>query len=84
MKVFQEKAEFKPVIIKLESQFEVDIMSDLMSWCYNNSYQPDHNSENKVREFLDDLSNDLLKVCSNEYNYIVVDEDESNGELKFK
>lgn len=84
MKVIQEQAEFKPVIIKLESQFEVDIMSDIMAWCYNNSYQTDTNSENKAREFLSDLSNDLLEVCSSQYNYVIVDDDESSGELKFK
>lgn len=79
MKVIQEQVEFKPVVIKLESQFEVNIMSDLMAWCNNHVV-----GENIDLGFIVDLTHSLADLSTSAYDYVYLDDNNSDGDIKFK
>lgn len=79
MKVVQEQAEFKPVIIKLESQFEVDVLSDILAWCNNHAV-----GENIDLGFIVDLTRSLADLATNAYDYVYIDDNNSDGIIKFK
>jgi len=79
MKVIQEQDGFKPVIIKLESQFEVDIMSDLLAWCNNRVV-----GENIELGFIVDLAHSLADLSTCAYDYVYIDDNNSDGNIKFK
>lgn len=82
MKVIQEQAEFKPVTIKLESQFEVDVLSDLMVWCYHHSSKASF--EEKLRNFIREVAENLVDVSSDKSDYVYISNNESEGNIKFK
>lgn len=79
MKVVQEQTEFKPVIIKLESQFEVDVFSDIIAWCNNHVV-----GENINLDFIVDLTYSLADLSTSAYDYVYIDDNNSDGIIKFK
>jgi hypothetical protein len=85
MKVERKNKAFEPVIIKLESQFEVDVLADLVTWFYNNIHFSKSDSYDEIFEFTNTLSDKLGELCSDQYNYCVIDTAESKeGIIKFK
>lgn len=85
MKVIQEKAEFKPVTIQLESQLEVDILSDLVTWFYNNIHFSKSRNYDEIFTFTNELSDKLIELCTDSTDFCVIDVAESkDGVIKFK
>lgn len=79
MKVIQEQAEFKPVTVKLESQFEVDVLSDILASCNNHM-----DDENINLEFIVQLSHSLADMSTSAYSFVYIDDNKSEGIIKFK
>lgn len=70
MKVTQQETEFKPVVITLESQEEVDIIADLLALAANHSVceedieQQDHKLlAEEMYKRIDDLASDSFQLA---------------------
>lgn len=71
MKVETKKTEFQPVVITLESQLEVDALSDVVALVTNYSEEVVHGSEQwNVKEFLGALQEGIDDLASDQYNFV--------------
>lgn len=76
MKVMREEESFKPVTIVLESQLEVDAMSDVAALMDGYAEGSGGLLHTQVRRFFSQLNVQLQNYTTDSYNFVCIEEPE--------